>query len=176
MICGTIKLQLHTIHKKGFQLESETQLTKERITILSEAKKGSSVKVHYTGKRKSDGSVFDSSEGKEPLEFKLGEGQLIPGFEEAVEGMKSGESNTVTIPSDQAYGEPKDDLVVKFERDRLPEDIQPEVGQQLQLQHKDGNNIPVVITDLDENEITLDANHPLAGEDLIFEIEVVDIQ
>ncbi len=143
---------------------------------MSEAKKGNTVKVHYTGKKKSDGTIFDSSEGKDPLEFKLGEGQLIPGFEEAVEGMKAGDTNTVTISSDQAYGEPKDDLIVKFERNRLPEDITPEIGQQLQLQHKDGNNIPVVITELTDEEITLDANHPLAGEDLVFEIEVVDVQ
>lgn len=142
---------------------------------MSEAKQGSNVKVHYTGKKDSDGTVFDSSEGKDPLEFKLGEGQLIPGFEAAVEGMKAGESNTVKIPSDQAYGEPREDLVIKFERDRLPDDITPEVGQQLQLQHKDGENIPVVIKELTENEITLDANHPLAGEDLVFEIEVVEV-
>ena len=142
---------------------------------MSEAKKGSTVKVHYTGKKGSDGTVFDSSEGKDPLEFKLGDGELIPGFEQAVEGMKAGESNSVTIPSDQAYGEPKEDLVITFERDRLPDDISPEVGQQLQLQHKDGNNIPVVVTELNESEVTLDANHPLAGEDLVFDIEVVDI-
>lgn len=142
---------------------------------MSEAKQGSNVKVHYTGKKESDGTVFDSSEGKDPLEFKLGEGQLIPGFEAAVEGMKTGDTNTVTITSDQAYGEPKEDLVIKFERDKLPDDLNPEVGQQLQLQHKDGENIPVVVKDLDEKEVTLDANHPLAGENLVFEIEVVEV-
>jgi len=141
---------------------------------LATIKKGDKVKVHYTGTI-ADGTVFDTSKEREPLEFTLGEGKLIPGFEKAVEGMDVGDSNTVTIPSDEAYGEKKDDMVIDVERSQIPPDIEPEVGQQLQIQQKDGGAIPVVITDVTEQTVKLDANHPLAGEDLTFEIEVVDV-
>ncbi len=141
---------------------------------MATIKKGDKVKVHYTGTI-ADGTVFDTSKEREPLEFTLGEGKLIPGFEKAVEGMDVGDSNTVTIPSDEAYGEKKDDMVIDVERSQIPPDIEPEVGQQLQIQQKDGGAIPVVITDVTEQTVKLDANHPLAGEDLTFEIEVVDV-
>ncbi len=140
---------------------------------MATIKEGDTVKVHYTGKV-SDGSVFDSSKEREPLEFTIGEGKLIPGFEKAVVGMDVGDSNTVTIPSDEAYGEKRDDMVVDVEKNQIPEDISPEVGQQLQIQQKDGGAIPVVITDVTEETVKLDANHPLAGQDLTFEIEVVE--
>lgn len=141
---------------------------------MSKVKEGDTVKVHYTGTLQ-DGSVFDSSEDKEPLEFTLGEGQLIPGFEKAVEGMDEGDSTKVTIEKDDAYGEPREDLVITVPKDNLPEDVKPEVGMQLQVNQPDGNAIPVRISEIKEDEITLDANHPLAGEDLTFEIEVVEI-
>ena len=140
---------------------------------MATIKEGDTVKVHYTGKV-SDGSVFDSSKEREPLEFTIGEGKLIPGFEKAVVGMDVGDSNTVTIPSDEAYGEKRDDMVVDVEKNQIPEDIKPEVGQQLQIQQKDGNPIPVVVTDVTDDSVKLDANHPLAGEDLTFEIEVIE--
>ncbi len=141
---------------------------------MATIKEGDTVKVHYTGKI-ADGTVFDSSKEREPLEFTIGEGKLIPGFEKAVVGMSVGDSNTVTIPSDEAYGEKRDDMVVDVEKTQIPEDISPEVGQQLQIQQKDGGAIPVVITDVTDENVKLDANHPLAGQDLTFEIEVVEV-
>jgi peptidylprolyl isomerase len=141
---------------------------------LAKIKEGDTVKVHYTGKI-ADGTVFDSSKDREPLEFTIGEGKLIPGFEKAVVGMEVGESNTITIPSGEAYGEKRDDMIVDVERKQIPTDIKPEVGQQLQVQQKDGGAIPVVISEVTDSTVKLDANHPLAGEDLTFEIEVVEV-
>lgn len=141
---------------------------------MSKAKKGDTVKVHYTGKL-NDGSVFDSSENREPLEFQLGSGQLIPGFEKAVNGMTVGDSTTVTIPANEAYGDVNEELILSVEKDRLPADIQPEVGMQLQVQQPDGQPVPVVISDVTDSVVKLDANHPLAGKDLTFFIEVVEI-
>jgi peptidylprolyl isomerase len=141
---------------------------------LSKAKNGDTVKVHYTGKL-NDGSVFDSSENREPLEFQLGSGQLIPGFEKAVNGMTVGDSTTVTIPANEAYGEVNEELILSVEKDRLPADIQPEVGMQLQVQQPNGQPVPVVISDVTDSIVKLDANHPLAGKDLTFHIEVVEI-
>ena len=141
---------------------------------MSQIKTGDTVKVHYTGKL-ADGSEFDSSINKEPMQFKIGEGKLIPGFEQAVVGMSVGEKNTFTIPSTEAYGERRDDMNVNVEKEKLPDDLEPELGQQLQIQQQDGNAIPVVIADVTDTHVTLDANHPLAGEDLTFEIEVVEV-
>ncbi|MCA1802900.1 MAG: peptidylprolyl isomerase [Rhodothermaceae bacterium] len=141
---------------------------------MSKAKNGDTVKVHYTGKL-NDGSVFDSSENREPLEFQLGSGQLIPGFEKAVSGMTVGDSTTVTIPANEAYGEVNEELILSVEKDRLPADIQPEVGMQLQVQQPNGQPVPVVISDVTDGIVKLDANHPLAGKELIFDIEVVEI-
>jgi peptidylprolyl isomerase len=143
---------------------------------LSQVKEGDTVKVHYTGKL-NDGSVFDTSrERDEPLEFTLGQGQLIPGFEKAVEGMNIGDNTTVEIPSDEAYGERRDDLEMEISRDELPDHIEPEVGMQLQMQQQqNGQAIPVQITEVTEEKVKLDANHPLAGKDLTFDIELVEI-
>ncbi|MEX0929065.1 MAG: peptidylprolyl isomerase [Balneolales bacterium] len=141
---------------------------------MSKIKDGDTVKVHYTGKL-ADGSEFDSSANKDPMEFKIGEGKLIPGFEQAVVGMSVGEKNTFTIPSNEAYGERRDDMNVNVEKEKLPEDLSPELGQQLQIQQQDGKAIPVVIADISDTHVTLDANHPLAGEDLTFEIEIVEV-
>lgn len=137
-------------------------------------KTGDTVKVHYTGKLE-DGEVFDTSVEDEPLEFTVGSGMLIPGFEEAVVGMAPGESKTLTIPSDQAYGPYIEEKVVQVERSYMPSDFVPEVGQQLEIQQSSGEIIPVIITDVSENVVTLDANHPLAGMDLIFEIQLLEI-
>ena len=141
---------------------------------MAKIKEGDTVKVHYTGKT-SDGNVFDSSRERDPLEFTIGQGQLIPGFEKAVVGLEAGDSQTVTIPSDEAYGEVRDDMIVNVPKEQIPSDITPEVGQQLQIQQKDGGSIGVVVTEITEQEVTLDANHPLAGKDLTFEIEVVSV-
>jgi peptidylprolyl isomerase len=141
---------------------------------LATIKEGDTVKVHYTGTI-ADGTVFDTSREREPLEFTLGEGKLIPGFEKAVVGMKVGDTSKVTIPSDEAYGEKREDMVIDVDKGQIPPDIKPEVGQQLQVQQKDGGAIPVVITEITDETVQLDANHPLAGQDLTFEIEVVEV-
>jgi len=142
---------------------------------LSKVKDGNTVKVHYTGTLK-DGSVFDTSAEREPLEFKLGEGQLIPGFEKAVIGMEEGESTKIDIPVEEAYGEAREDLIINVPKDQLPEDVEPEVGMQLQVNQPDGQPVPVRIAEITDEELKLDANHPLAGKDLSFEIEVVEIK
>jgi FKBP-type peptidyl-prolyl cis-trans isomerase 2 len=142
---------------------------------MAQAKSGDTVKVHYTGKLK-DGTVFDSSQGRDPIEFKMGENQVIPGFEKAVEGMSEGEKTVASIPMDEAYGPRKDNLIVEIDQTSLPEDINPEVGQMLTMQQPDGNQVNVRVAELAEGRVTLDANHPLAGEDLTFEIEIVEIQ
>ncbi|HKL14939.1 MAG TPA: peptidylprolyl isomerase [Balneolaceae bacterium] len=142
---------------------------------MSKVKDGNTVKVHYTGTLK-DGSVFDTSAEREPLEFKLGEGQLIPGFEKAVIGMEEGESTKIDIPVEEAYGEAREDLIINVPKDQLPEDVEPEVGMQLQVNQPDGQPVPVRIAEITDEELKLDANHPLAGKDLSFEIEVVEIK
>lgn len=142
---------------------------------MSEAKSGNNVKVHYTGKLK-DGTVFDSSKDRDPLEFKLGDGNMIPGFEKAITGMNTGDTVTAEIPADEAYGQRRTDLVVEVPMEKVPNDITPEVGQKLTIKQPDGNQIPVVITETKTDAIVLDANHPLAGKDLVFEIELLDIK
>ena len=138
------------------------------------ATEGDTVKVHYTG-RLADGTVFDTSVGSEPLEFTMGQGQTIPGFEQAIIGMQVGESKTVAIPADQAYGPRRDDLILEIKRDELPEDLEPEVAMQLQMNQEDGGIMIVTITEVSEPTIKIDANHTLAGQDLTFDIELVDI-
>lgn len=138
------------------------------------AKAGDTVQVHYTGKL-DDGSVFDSSAGRDPLEFTVGAGQVIPGFEQAVEGMAVGQTKTVTIPAAEAYGERVAEAVLQVPREQLPPDLEPEVGQQLVMQSRDGRQIPIVVVEVTEDSITIDANHPLAGRDLTFEIELVSV-
>lgn len=140
---------------------------------MASAKSGDTVRVHYTGKLE-DGSVFDSSDGRDPLEFTVGSGQVIPGFDQAVAGMSPGEEREVKIPAAEAYGDRKDDLVIVVERAQLPPDIDPDVGQQLQLS-QEGRAFVVTVADVNEQNITLDANHPLAGEDLTFELQLVEI-
>jgi peptidylprolyl isomerase len=141
---------------------------------MAQAKFGDNVKVHYTGKL-DDGTVFDSSSNGDPLEFTIGEGMIIPGFEQAVVGMVPGDSKTELIPMDQAYGPYREDMVVVVDRNQMPADMDPEIGQQLQIQQPTGQAIPVVVTNVSDAEVTLDANHPLAGEDLTFDIQLVEI-
>ena len=140
------------------------------------AKIGDTVQVNYTGKL-ADGSVFDSSVGREPFEFTLGAAQAVRGFDKAVLGMKVGEKKTVTIPADEAYGPHLDEMVVEVPREKLPSTIDPKVGQMLEATQKDGRKIVFTITNVsDNNTVTLDANHPLAGKDLTFDIELVKIK
>ncbi|GBD99949.1 FKBP-type peptidyl-prolyl cis-trans isomerase SlyD [bacterium BMS3Abin07] len=141
---------------------------------MSTAGNGDTVKVHYTGKL-DGGSVFDSSVGREPLQFMLGKGQLIPGFENAVIGMEKGEKKTVNVPAGEAYGQRKDDLMITVERTKVPDNIKPEPGLAVQIPQQDGSSINMVITGVNDENIVLDANHPLSGKDLTFEIELVEI-
>nr|WP_088888765.1 peptidylprolyl isomerase [Leptolyngbya ohadii] len=141
---------------------------------MAQAQHGDTVKVHYTGKLE-DGTVFDSSVDREPLEFKIGAGNLIPGFEQAVVGMAEGESKTETISTENAYGSYAEEMVITVDRSDMPADMEPQVGQQLHLQQSDGQIIPVIVTDVSKATVTLDANHPLAGENLTFEIQLVAI-
>jgi len=142
--------------------------------MATAVKTGDTVAVHYTGKL-DDGSVFDSSREREPLKFVLGERRVIPGFEKAVLGMTRGESKTTTIPATDAYGEHRPEMVVQFERDKIPSDMDVQVGQELQVQTTSGQAIPARVVDTSEADVTLDANHPLAGKDLTFDIELVEI-
>ncbi|MDH5297709.1 MAG: peptidylprolyl isomerase [Desulfobulbaceae bacterium] len=141
---------------------------------MAQAKSGDTVEVHYTG-RLNDGTVFDSSEGRAPLKFTLGASQVIPGFENAVISMKIGDKKTVEIPVDQAYGPAQDDLVMPVPRDQFPDDIVPEVGLKLQVGSPNGELLVVTVTDVKDDIVTLDANPPLAGQDLIFDLELVAI-
>lgn len=141
---------------------------------MTTASTGDTVRVHYTGKL-DDGNEFDSSRGGEPLEFTLGEGRLIPGFEAAVEGLEPGQSQETRIASADAYGPRRDELLVEIPRDQLPDDLTVEVGQTLQMQDKEGQPFLVQVDGVADDNVRLDANHPLAGEDLNFEIELVEI-
>ncbi len=142
---------------------------------MTQAQPGNTVRVHYTG-RLDDGSVFDSSEGGEPLEFTIGQGQMIPGFEQGVVGMELGESRTVVIAADQAYGVYQPQGVIEVDRSEIPPTIQLEVGLQLQATGPDGRPAQLTVIELSEDKVKMDGNHPLAGKDLTFEIEVVGIR
>jgi FKBP-type peptidyl-prolyl cis-trans isomerase 2 len=141
---------------------------------MQQVKSGDTVKVHYHG-RLLDGSTFDSSEGNEPLEFQVGSGMVIKGFDDGVVGMVVGDKRTLNIPAEEAYGDMNEDMVVEFSKEQFPGDMKPEVGMQLNMTNGDGHVIPVVITEVKEETVMLDANHPLAGEALIFDIELVEI-
>jgi peptidylprolyl isomerase len=134
---------------------------------------GKTVQVHYKGTL-ADGTVFDSSEGRDPLEFVTGEQSVIPGFEAAVVAMTVGQTQTVTIPCDEAYGESSEDMIGLVPRQSLPEDLEPEIGMMLEM-HTENGTLPVRVVEVDEETVTLDANHPLAGEDLTFELTLVSV-
>ncbi len=141
---------------------------------MTQARQGDTVKVHYTGKL-ADGSTFDSSAETEPLKFTLGTGQVIPGFEGAVVGMKPGDTKTTTIPAGDAYGPYDDDMLLEVERTQFPAEMDPQLGQQFQVRNSDGATISVIVAGVEAESVTLDANHPLAGQDLTFEIRLVEI-
>lgn len=141
---------------------------------MAQAKHGDTVRVHYTGTF-DDGTIFDSSAEREPLQFTIGSGQVIPGFDNAVLNMTLGEKKKVNIPADQAYGPRAEELVAEIGRDRLPADLEVEIGQQLQVGLADGGQTVVLIVDLNDETVTLDANHPMAGMDLNFELELIEI-
>ena len=141
---------------------------------MSEAKSGDTVKIHYTGTL-ADGTEFDSSRGQEPLEFTLGEGQMISGFEEAVVGMAPGENKTVTLVSDEAYGERNEAMVQQVPRSAIPPEIELSEGLLLQAQGPEGETLRFTVADFNEEAVTVDGNHPLAGRDLTFQLELVQI-
>ena len=141
---------------------------------MTQAKQGDTVKVHYKGKF-DDGKVFYDSGDGDPLEFTIGEGQSIPGFEQAVVGMNPGEAKTFRIGPKEAYGPHHDKLVMKIDRQTLPPEIKPKVGERLQLHREDGHAVAVTVTDMSESSVTIDANHPLAGEDLTFDLQLIEI-
>ncbi len=141
---------------------------------MTQAKNGDKVKVRYVGKF-TNGEIFDNSKEKNPLEFTLGDDNIMAAFQQAVIGMEPGQSKTTTIPSQEAYGARDKDKAVKVKRDDLPKGLNPEVGQQLKAQEEGGRTIPVLVTAIDEESVTLDINHPLAGKDLLFDIHLAEI-
>ena len=141
---------------------------------MEQAKAGDTVKVHYHG-RLTDGTTFDSSSGREPLEFQVGSGQVIKGFDDGVSGMAVGEKKTIQIPVDEAYGQKEENMIVEFPKSNFPPELTPELGMSLNMTNGSGQVIPVTIVDIKEESVVLDANHPLAGQDLIFDIELVEI-
>jgi peptidylprolyl isomerase len=141
---------------------------------MPQAKQGDIVRVHYTGKL-DDGTVFDSSRQGNPLELTLGAGQVIRGFENAINGMAPGDSKNVRIPVADAYGQRQAEKVVEFDRSALGSEVEPQVGQRVQLRTQEGESVPAVIAGVSESTVTVDANHPLAGRDLLFDLELVEI-
>ena len=149
---------------------------------MSQAKSGDSVKIHYTG-RLADGMEFDTSKGSDPLSFTLGKGEVIPGFEKAVEGLAVGDTRTVEITADQAYGPHRDEMVIEAKRSEMPEGLELKLGRQLEGRSEpdgegkgEAQRVIFTITGLTDDAVTLDANHPLAGKDLTFELELVEIK
>lgn len=135
---------------------------------------GQKVKIHYTGTL-DDGTKFDSSEGRDPLEFEMGAGMVIPGFETGVADMAEGEKKSIHISAAEAYGEVREDLIMNFEKSQLPEDMKPEIGMMLQMQGPEGQPVPVTVKAVEEAHIVIDANHRLAGQNLNFELELVSV-
>lgn len=142
---------------------------------MRQVKQNDTVKVHYTGKL-ADGQVFDSSREREPIEFTMGQGQLIPGFEKGLLDMKVNEQKTIDIPSEEAYGAPREELVQEVNKEQLPEEIKPEPGMGLVSKSPDGREMNLVVREVKEDSIVVDGNHPLAGKDLTFDLEVVEIK
>jgi FKBP-type peptidyl-prolyl cis-trans isomerase 2 len=142
---------------------------------MAEAKTGDTVRVHYTGKL-ADGTVFDTSKERHPLKFTLGNGQVIAGFEQAIIGMNPGDSKTIRIPPDQAYGEHRKELVITFNRSQLPQGMNPQVGQRLELTQENDQTVLTTIVGVNDTDLLLDANHPLAGKELTFDLQLGAIE
>lgn len=138
-------------------------------------KNGDTIRVHYTG-RLTDGTIFDSSDGREPLEFQVGSGMVIKGFDEGVLNMLVGDKKTITIPSADAYGDYNEAMLLEFDKSALPSDVEAQVGQVLHMSDDSGNVFPVVLAEIKENSVIIDANHQLAGKDLVFDLELVEIK
>ncbi|HEU4575910.1 MAG TPA: peptidylprolyl isomerase [Chitinophagaceae bacterium] len=154
--------------------EERSESGKHKKTTMQQVKTGDTVKVHYHG-RLTNGETFDTSSGREPLEFEVGSGAVIKGFDEGVMGMSVGDKKTINIPVEDAYGPVNPEMLIEYPKDRFPTDMEIEVGMPLMMSNGAGQNFQVVVTDIKDDVVTLDANHPLAGQDLIFEIELVEI-
>jgi peptidylprolyl isomerase len=141
---------------------------------MTQVKSGDTVRIHYTGTL-TNGETFDSSEGREPLEFTVGSGQIIPGLDNAMPGMEVGQKKSVEVPADEAYGQPDPNAQQAVPRGEIPDNIPLDLGTQLQVQTPQGQVMPVTVVDVTDEQVTLDANHPLAGKDLKFDIELVGI-
>ncbi len=141
---------------------------------MAQVKSGDKVKVHYHGKL-TNGETFDSSEGRAPLEFEVGSGMVIKGFDDGVTGMVVGDKKTINIPFDEAYGPRQPEMIVEFPKEKFPQDMELELGMQLMMNNGADQQFPVVVTQIKEEVVVLDANHPLAGQDLVFDIELVEI-
>ncbi len=150
-------------------------ISKNRKFSMTQVKENNTVKVNYTGKL-ADGQIFDSSEGKEPLEITLGQGQLIPGFEKGLIDMKLNEKKTITIAKDEAYGDVNTALIQEVNKEQLPQDMAPEVGMGLVSKSPDGEEINLLVVEVKDKTIVVDGNHPLAGKDLVFDLEVLEIK
>ncbi len=143
--------------------------------LMRKSQSGDTVKVHYTGKLKG-GEVFDTSREREPLQVTIGEHQVIPGFENALTDLEVGESKQITLTPDEAYGPYREDMLVRVDRSRFPENVDPQIGQRYQVQSADGSPLTVMVKETEGEAVTLDANHPLAGKELVFDLELVEIQ
>jgi peptidylprolyl isomerase len=150
------------------------RIAEQKLNNMQQVKSGDTVKVHYHGKL-TDGTTFDSSAGREPLEFEVGSGMVIKGFDEGVTGMKVGEKKTINIPVEEAYGEKQEEMMVEFPINQFPPDLKPEVGMPLTMTTAQGHPVQVVIAEVKSETVILDANHPLAGHDLVFDLELVEI-
>lgn len=148
--------------------------TKFKTNIMEQVKDGDVVRVHYTGKL-TNGEQFDSSQGREPLEFTVGAGQMIKGFDDAMPGMTVGEKKTINIAADDAYGQKDENAIIEFPKENIPNDMKLDVGMQLQLRNESGQPFPVTISEIKDDIIVLDANHMLAGKELVFDIELMEI-
>jgi FKBP-type peptidyl-prolyl cis-trans isomerase 2 len=149
-------------------------INQQKSSTMAQVKSGDTIKVHYHGKL-TNGETFDSSAGREPLEFEVGSGAVIPGFDEGVTGMSIGEKKTINIPFDEAYGPKNEEMIIEMPKDRFPEDMQLEVGTPLMMSDQQGQQFQVSIMEIKDDAVMLDANHPLAGQDLIFDLELVEI-
>jgi FKBP-type peptidyl-prolyl cis-trans isomerase 2 len=147
---------------------------KQKTTTMAQVKSGDTIKVHYHGKL-TTGETFDSSEGREPLEFEVGSGMVIKGFDDGVTGMTVGEKKTVNIPAEEAYGPRNPEMIIEMPKDRFPKDMEIEVGMPLGMSDQNGQQFQVTIVEIKDEVVMLDANHPLAGQDLIFDLELVEI-